>query len=188
MSKPRPFMTSNIASIPWYRQAWPWGLILGPGLVVLASSYSAYLAIKTTDPMVSDDYYQQGMSINRSLARDEVAMHYGLHAQVNFQADGAVQITLHTEQSHAWPASINLQLAHPTLAEHDRHIELKATQLSALSATYQGAASGKLDSVAYRLTLQGAGDKWRLTGRMNAAHQSQLLLSPVPAAGRPVDD
>lgn len=183
----RPIMASG-AVTPWYKQAWPWGLILGPSLVVLASSYSAYLAIKTTDPMVSDDYYQQGMSINRSLARDEVAASYGLHAQVAFQPDGAVQVTLHAARDYAWPASIKLQLAHPTVAERDRHIDLQAMQLSGQTATYHAPATGKLDGVAYRLILQGAGDKWRLTGKMNAAHQSQLALTPVPAVGRPADD
>ena len=40
-------------SKPWYREPWPWILMSGPALVVVASVVSAILAAATADPLVS---------------------------------------------------------------------------------------------------------------------------------------
>ena len=54
---------------PWYRQRWPWLLMAGPALVVVASLYSGWLAVTSDDGVVADDYYKRGLSINRRLER-----------------------------------------------------------------------------------------------------------------------
>src|SRR2546429_2682579 len=45
---------------PWYRQRWPWLLVAGPSLVVVASLASAWIAVKSDDGVVAEDYYRQG--------------------------------------------------------------------------------------------------------------------------------
>ena len=39
---------------PWYREPWPWLLMLGPLIVIIAGVITAYLAVVTSDGLVED--------------------------------------------------------------------------------------------------------------------------------------
>lgn len=39
---------------PWYRHPWPWLLMLGPAVVVVAGITTLVIAIATADVLVSD--------------------------------------------------------------------------------------------------------------------------------------
>ena len=54
---------------PWYRHRWPWLLMLGPFVVIVAAAITVYLAVISNDGLVDDDYYKQGLAINQTLAR-----------------------------------------------------------------------------------------------------------------------
>ena len=41
------------ASLPWYKQFWPWFLIALPASAVIASLYTVSLAVRTTDSLVT---------------------------------------------------------------------------------------------------------------------------------------
>ena len=58
---------------PWYRQPWPWLLMAGPAIVVVAGIVTAVIAFTGADGVIADDYYKQGMAINRTLAREAKA-------------------------------------------------------------------------------------------------------------------
>ena len=58
---------------PWYREPWPWFLILLPMSAVVASMITIWLAVKSADGLVEDDYYKQGIGINKILDRDQAA-------------------------------------------------------------------------------------------------------------------
>ena len=62
-----------------------------PASAVIAGAVMLVLANATWDGLVADDYYQQGMQINRSLARDAEAARLGLEAAVSFPALGVVE-------------------------------------------------------------------------------------------------
>ncbi len=53
---------------PWYREPWPWILMSGPAIVVVAGLYTFVLAATTTDTLVTEDYYRKGLEINREIA------------------------------------------------------------------------------------------------------------------------
>src|SRR4051812_31343236 len=42
---------------PWYREPWPWLLMSGPAIVVVAGCLTAGIAWKSDDGLVADDYY-----------------------------------------------------------------------------------------------------------------------------------
>ena len=44
------------ASLPWYRHPWPWILMSGPFVVVVAGVITLYLAVVSDDGLVDDDY------------------------------------------------------------------------------------------------------------------------------------
>ena len=47
------------SSKPWYLHRWPWRLMMGPFLVVIAATYTGWIAFTRQDAMVVDDYYKQ---------------------------------------------------------------------------------------------------------------------------------
>ena len=55
---------------PWYREPWPWLLMAGPVTVIIAGGFTAWLAVTSSDGLVADDYYKQGLAINQTLERD----------------------------------------------------------------------------------------------------------------------
>lgn len=60
----RPTATSDLAT-PWWKFGHVWLVLSGPLLVVAASFATFYLAATRPDPVVSEDYYQQGIHINQ---------------------------------------------------------------------------------------------------------------------------
>jgi hypothetical protein len=55
------------ANRAWYREPWPWLLAAGPAVVVVASLVSAWIAIRSDDGLVAEDYYKRGLLINKKL-------------------------------------------------------------------------------------------------------------------------
>jgi uncharacterized protein len=66
-------MSDPLQSRPWYREPWPWIVMSGPAVVVVASFVSAYLAVHGADPVVDENYYQRGLQINVAMAQDQQA-------------------------------------------------------------------------------------------------------------------
>ena len=58
-------------SLPWWRHAHVWLLISGPAIVVVAGFVTLWLAIRTPDPVVEEDYYQRGLHINETLRKQQ---------------------------------------------------------------------------------------------------------------------
>lgn len=69
---------------PWYKHRMVWLMLGLPLVVVVASFITLYLAIKTDDGVIDDDYYKQGLAINQDLVRDDKAKALGLSAQLQF--------------------------------------------------------------------------------------------------------
>ena len=65
-----------------------------PAAAVIAGAVMLVLANATWDGLVADDYYQRGMQINQSLARDSEAARLGLGAILAFPAPGVVEARL----------------------------------------------------------------------------------------------
>lgn len=57
----------DVVSKPWWRYGYVWMVIGGPAAVVVAGFYTLWLAISMPDPVLTEDYYQQGIDINKTL-------------------------------------------------------------------------------------------------------------------------
>jgi hypothetical protein len=95
----------------WYREPWPWLLMAGPFIVVVASLTSAWIAVKSDDGVVAQDYYKRGLLINERLKRAAPDPEYGLGAKITVAADG--QVRAHLEGLAHEPQQLRLKLAHP---------------------------------------------------------------------------
>ena len=59
-------MEPNRNPKPWYREPWPWILMAGPALVVVAGVVTMVLAVRSNDPLVAEDYYRRGVEMSRA--------------------------------------------------------------------------------------------------------------------------
>lgn len=143
-------------TLPWYRQFWPWFLICLPASVVVASLYTMYLASSGADDLVVDDYYKDGLAINRQLEKKQRAETLGVNARLAFSdARVTVQVT-----GPADVAELELLMSHPLEADRDFSVELERTG----PGIYRGALAGEV-APRWHWTLQSTGPKaWRLDG------------------------
>ena len=144
---------------PWYKQLWPWLLMLGPATVIVAGVYTGWLAFSEQDAMVVDDYYKQGKAINQDLRRDRAASALGLSFHGYYDA---VNGTLHGTLSSfgiAAPGKVRLYLTHATQPEKDLKIETQADSQGQFSVDLP-----MLERARWDLTLESEKRDWRLTG------------------------
>ena len=106
-------MTDNKKS--WFKQFWPWFLIVLPMIAVVGSISLVFTAIDHQPDMVVDDYYTKGKAINNDFALINRAKALNIHASVQHK-DTQLIISLEGVEDRS---SISFYLYHPTLAERD---------------------------------------------------------------------
>ncbi|MGE5469991.1 MAG: FixH family protein [Bacteroidota bacterium] len=156
---------------PWYKERWPWFLMAGPAIVIVAGLTTAWLAVISNDGLVTDDYYKQGLAVNQSLERDRQAGQLGLTGDL-MRADQNVRLLLNTQAGVALPPAITLKLAHPTRAGHDQMVEM--------AADGPGIYTGKLsaDIVGrWLVSIEDPAGKWRLQGEWKVDSGEPLRLT-----------
>jgi len=154
---------------PWYRHRWPWFLMAGPGIVVLASFVTLWLAIVSNDGLVTEDYYKKGLSINQTLALSERARLLGIEAGLRLTL-GSVSVRLSAKDAgFVRPAKIRVTISHPTRAGLDQ-----SQTLTLQEGLYRGPF--RLPAAGHWLVLvEDDGATWRVLGNV-----------VLPAAGETV--
>jgi uncharacterized protein len=66
--------TAPSAAVPWWRFGHVWLIIAGPVIVIIAGFVTLWLAISRPDPVVAEDYYRQGIEINKTLEAPEKSL------------------------------------------------------------------------------------------------------------------
>ena len=51
-----------------------WLVVGGPAIVVVAGFVTLWLAIRTPDPVVANDYYRRGVEINKTLENPDASL------------------------------------------------------------------------------------------------------------------
>ena len=62
-----PSIATAPVTAPWWKFGHVWLVISGPAIVVVAGFVTLWLAVSSPDPVVAEDYYQQGIEINKTL-------------------------------------------------------------------------------------------------------------------------
>jgi hypothetical protein len=139
----------------WYAQRWPWLLMLGPTTVVVAGAFTTWLAVRTPDAVVVDDYYRQGKAINQDLRRDRAAAALGLALRARF--DGLRLQGQIDSHGQALRTPFRLMLAHPTQPHKDRTLMVVPD-----AEGYFAAALPALEHTHWQVVAEGARRDWRL--------------------------
>lgn len=166
---------------PWYQEPWPWILMAGPAIVIVAGVITTWLAVSSNDGLVADDYYKQGLAVNQQLARDHKASELGVSAEVLW-AGTQVRVMLGgTAAPEA--ASLRLRLTHPTRSGEDQVVQLKPEG----KGMYGGQLGQLPASGRWNLMLEDETASWRLQGVWQAGSGEALRLQsgPLQSAAKP---
>jgi uncharacterized protein len=70
---------------PWWKFGHVWLVVAGPAIVVVAGFFTLYLAITRPDPLITKDYYREGLDINKTLTPETASMAPALLARNHAQ-------------------------------------------------------------------------------------------------------
>ena len=161
-----------VAIKPWYRHPWPWILMAGPFIVVIAGVITLYLAVRSNDGLVDDDYYKQGLAVNQVTARNQSAVRLGLQADLMLSTDGKqIRFLLRGKPDTVLPDVLKLRIAHPTRAGVDQNILLPTDGAGSYSGKLSALLTGR-----WRIALEDEKGEWRLTGDWNIEKNASLRL------------
>lgn len=99
----------------WYREPMMWMVVGLPVTAVVASVATLIIAARSFDGLVTDDYYKQGLEINKRLYRDEAARTLGLKATLQRLGDDPLmRIVVRGENGFEPPATVEVAFTHAT--------------------------------------------------------------------------
>jgi uncharacterized protein len=131
-----------LAAKPWYREPWPWLLMSGPAAVLVAGVVTTWIAFASADGLVAEDYYKQGLAINKRLAREEAARALGVEAAIAVR-DGRIRVELKGQA----PEALFVRLAHATRAGYDQRLRLAPAGPGAYETELPPLAAGRWQAV-----------------------------------------
>ena len=150
-----------------------------PAAAVIAGAVMLVLANATWDGLVADDYYQRGIQINQSLARDSEAARLGLGATLTFPAPGVVEARLTGAAAVLGGDRLNLRFARAARAGADVRIPMTRGAGGIWRGVLPAVPSGKW-------YVELGNEQWRLTApvRMPASAGELVLHAPVSGMSR----
>lgn len=77
--------SDNTTPEPWWKFGHVWLVIAGPAIVVVAGFFTLYLALHYPDPVITEDYYRQGLEINKTLANPSASLAPAVQARNHAQ-------------------------------------------------------------------------------------------------------
>lgn len=164
---------SGQSTQPWYKHRWPWLLMVGPAIVVVAGFYTGWLAYTQQDALVVDDYYTQGKAINMDLRRDQAAANMRMALDLGYDPAKDVLKGALTSHGVAHAGKLKLRLIHST--QPDKDITLNVDTLS--DGTFQ-VALPFLEISRWKVLVENAEKDWRLTGEWPWPAEPEIVIKP----------
>ncbi|VEF26155.1 Uncharacterized protein conserved in bacteria [Shewanella baltica] len=153
----------------WYKQFWPWFLIILPLCAVVASFTTLKIALTNSDSLVAEDYYKDGKAINMDLSKVKYAKQIGM----NFLLEQTNNEILLTQQGGpASQAALKVEFYHPTIADRD----IKLTATADASNVYRITVPATLFGP-WEVRLESYDGKWRIHQRVELKDHVQLWLN-----------
>ncbi|AQA18448.1 hypothetical protein BST95_09575 [Halioglobus japonicus] len=148
-------------SQPWYKQFWPWFLIALPAAVVVAGINMVFVAHEGADDLVADEYYKDGLAINRKLEKIERARSLNIAANIFIQGSDIVIKTSGPVNDQL----LKLDMSHPLESNQDFSLML----VQSVPGEYRGRLPAAV-APRWHWSLTSEGEQaWRLDGSVTAA-------------------
>lgn len=160
---------SQTTVTPWWKQRWPWLLMAGPAIVIVAGTYTGYLAFTRQDALVVGDYYKQGKAINQDLRRDRVASALGLSLSLGYDAtQGLLAGQLHGNSN---TRQLFVRLSHATLPDKDIQLVVQPDAFGRFQINLP-----MLERSRWVVLVEGDKRDWRLAGAWSWPAQRSITL------------
>jgi len=163
---------------PWYREPWPWLLMLAPFAAVVMGVVMAVLAGQSNDGLVADDYYKQGLAINQTLGREQRAAALRVAGRLEFDQD-RTRVRLMLAQDGDAPPALLLTLAHPTRAGLDQQVTLIRRAPGEFEGKLGAPVAGR-----WLLILEDDDRRWRVNGAWHTSEDRVSLRAGSGEAGQ----
>jgi hypothetical protein len=157
---------------PWYKHRWPWLLMLGPFVVLVAGFVTMWISFSGADALVVDDYYKQGKAINQDLRRDRVASTLGL--QLSLSYDAASGNVVGAMKGLTNQSSLTLLLVHPTVPQKDKRMVVTPDTEGKFSVSLP-----MLERAHWQVQIEDVERSWRLQGDWSWPQQHTIDISPL---------
>lgn len=161
---------------PWYREFWPWALMLPPLAAVAGGIAMIVLATHTPSALVVEDYARIEELTSQRFERDRQAVNLGLAATLSLSRDpGRVELSLSAPADFELPRALTLYLRHATNPDGDR--ELRLVRYGDAFAADVEVLPGR-----YRIEVMPEDRAWRL-GAAVVRLEGRITLSAQTAEG-----
>lgn len=161
---------------PWYKQRWPWLLIMGPTIAVVACAITLWLAIVSNDGLVADDYYKRGKEIHLDLSRDISASQGGITGQLLVSNEAIPAFRLLLSSKETVTGDISLKLFHPSKETLDLTIPLTSMG----GGMFEGKpAAGLAPAPHWIISIEHTDPDWRIRGNWVPKEGNHIDLAPV---------
>lgn len=157
---------------PWYKHRWPWLLMLGPFVVLVAGFVTMWISFSGADALVVDDYYKQGKAINQDLRRDRVAATLELQFSLRYEAASGNLVGAMKGLTNQLP--LTLLLVHPTVPQKDKRMVVTPDAEGKFSV-----ALPMLERAHWQVQIEDAERSWRLQGDWIWPQQHTIDISPL---------
>lgn len=156
----------------WYKQFWPWFLIALPLTAVIGSMITINIAFTDADGLVKDDYYKEGLAMNRDIARKQNAKNLGIEAQGNIDVSNETVSFLLNDAAIGNVNELSLSMIHPTRADNDMIIALNEST----PKTFTGKLSQKINPGYWWVRITPPSNAWYIEGRIRLPEDQTLTL------------
>lgn len=156
----------------WYNFPLVWMMIAIPFSAVIMGVVMIWLAVDTNDGLVVDDYYKQGLEINRLISRDKKAAELGLKASIDFDnSTKIIRLQFDKGQLESFPDSMQLNVQHATRANSDIAVTLD----HGMDDQYIGHVKQALSEGIWYFVL--VDQNWKLSARTRVGAHNMIELS-----------
>jgi hypothetical protein len=164
-----PLATNEPKSI-WWKEPMVW-LVLGlPATAVVAAVSTYFIAAQGQDSLVTMEFHDEGMYMERITQREDKAAALGINAQLAVSGD-RLQLSLAGRMDRA-PDDLQLTLEHPARAEKDFQVHLTQVNPRTYIAPMPAMGSGKR-----YLILEPPDKAWRITGQWQVPFAGKTTLT-----------
>ncbi|APX06243.1 hypothetical protein ACOMICROBIO_LMKGKHOH_02506 [Vibrio sp. B1FIG11] len=154
---------------PWYKQFWPWFLIILPLTVVVWTIVTVVVFANNSVSLVAEDYYKKGKGINIDISKMNVARDLGLNATVSSD-DNTVVIAFNKGELPHFPA-LTATFTHRTLPDRDFTKLLTADAKGNYRLTPEDSIQGP-----WFVELEPHNKEWMIQGRVEFPAQPTTLM------------
>ncbi|MFZ3502084.1 FixH family protein [Vibrio harveyi] len=154
---------------PWYKQFWPWFLIILPLTVVVWTIITVVVFANNSVSLVAEDYYKKGKGINIDISKMNVARDLGLNATVSSD-NNTVVISFNKGELLHFPA-LTATFTHRTLPDRDFTKLLTADAKGNYRLTPENSIQGP-----WFVELEPHNKVWMIQGRVEFPAQPTTLM------------